>query len=246
MRCFDEVLREQGEAAVAARMPWLAAEPPPDDAAVPDRLAQASSIAFSLLNMIEENAYAQSHREMAAAGRLGERSGSWENTLRVLTAAGLTPAGIASALSEVHVEPVLTAHPTQAKRRTILEHYRELYLLLVQRENQMWTPSEQFEIREQIKAVLERLWRSGEIQLEKPDVASEVRNVVHYLRNVFPTVLPLLDPASARGVAGRRPRRRGARRLPVDPAAAVAFGSWVGGDRDGHPLVTARSPARPC
>jgi phosphoenolpyruvate carboxylase len=238
MTCFAEVLREQGEHAIAAALPGLA---PDDGAATPeitDRLTQAYSTAFSLLNMVEENAYAQNHREMATAGRLKERSGSWENTLRLLTAAGYGPDEIASALPAVQVEPVLTAHPTQAKRRTILEHHRELYLLLVVRENQMWTPGEQADIRDQIKAVLERLWRSGEILLEKPDVASEVRNILHYLRNVFPTTLSLL---------ARRLREAwqdaGLDLVQIDGhyplLPHLSFGNWVGGDRDGHPFVTA-------
>lgn len=238
MTCFAEVLQEQGEHAIAAALPGLVADEGAADPEVTDRLTQAYSTAFSLLNMVEENAYAQNHREMASAGRLRERSGSWENTLRLLTAAGYAPADIASALPDVQVEPVLTAHPTQAKRRTILEHHRELYLLLVLRENQMYTPGEQADIRDRIKVVLERLWRSGEILLEKPDVASEVRNILHYLRNVFPTALPLLarrlreawldaelDPALLD------------RHYPVLPH--LSFGNWVGGDRDGHPFVTA-------
>ncbi len=154
-------------------------------------MAQAYSTAFSLINMVEENAYARHHRELATAGRLRERAGSWESTLALLKDAGFSGAEIAAAMPGVRVEPVLTAHPTQAKRRTILEHHRELHVLLVQRENQMWTPGEQADIRERMKAVLERVWRSGEIKLERPDVGSEVRNAIHYLHNVFPTVLPL-------------------------------------------------------
>lgn len=238
MTCFGEVLREQGEDGIAARLPWLAATADvPVDGDCPERLPQAYSTAFTLLNMIEENAYAQNHRRLAAAGTLGERSGSWENTFRRLLAAGHEPGTIAETLAAVRVEPVLTAHPTQAKRRTILEHHRELYLLLVQRENQMWTPGEQADIREQIKAVLERLWRSGEIHIERPDVASEVRNVLHYLRNVFPSVLPLLVRRLREAWldAGLDPALLD-RRYPVLPH--LQFGSWVGGDRDGHPFVT--------
>lgn len=237
MTCFGEVLREQGEEGIAARLPWLAAADVPVEGDCPERLPQAYSTAFTLLNMIEENAYAQNHRQLAAAGKLGERSGSWENTFRRLLTAGHEPAAIAEALPSVRVEPVLTAHPTQAKRRTILEHHRELYLLLVQRENQMWTPGEQADIREQIKAVLERLWRSGEIHIERPDVASEVRNVLHYLRNVFPSVLPLLVRRlrEAWREAGLDPALL-ERRYPILPQ--LQFGSWVGGDRDGHPFVT--------
>jgi phosphoenolpyruvate carboxylase len=238
MTCFAEVLCEQGEHAIAAALPGLVADESAAHPEVSDRLTQAFSTAFSLLNMIEENAYAQNHRKMATAGRLKERSGSWESTLQLLTAAGFAPADIAAALPTVRVEPVLTAHPTQAKRRTILEHHRELYLLLVRRENQMWTPGEQADIRDQIKAVMERLWRSGEILLEKPDVATEVRNVLHYLRNVFPTTLSLLARRlrEAWEDAGLDPTLLD-RHYPVLPH--LSFGDWVGGDRDGHPFVTA-------
>jgi phosphoenolpyruvate carboxylase len=85
--------------------------------------------------------------------------------------------------------------------------------------------------------VLERLWRTGEIFLEKADVASEVRNVVHYLTAVFPDVLPLLDQRLRR--AWRHMGWNAA--LLGGPAATprLSFGTWVGGDRDGHPLVTA-------
>jgi len=238
MTCFEEVLREQGEDQIADRIPWRTLGQPASEGEVSDRLVQAYSTAFSLLNMVEENVYAQSHRELAAAGRLAERSGSWESTLRLLRGAGWEAERLADKLPTIAVEPVLTAHPTQAKRRTILEHHRELYLLLVQRENQMWTPGEQDDICEQIKAVLERLWRSGEIHLERPDVSSEVRNVLHYLVNVFPTVLPLLA----------RRLREAWRDSGLDTkfldrnypsAPRLSFGNWVGGDRDGHPFVTA-------
>ena len=86
----------------------------------------------------------------------------------------------------MRVELVLTAHPTEAKRTIVLEHHRNLYLLLVKRENQMWTPYEQRAIREEIKTLLSLLWRTGEIFLHKPDVAAERRNIMHYLYTVFP------------------------------------------------------------
>ena len=96
-------------------------------------------------------------------------------------------------LSRITVEPVLTAHPTEAKRATVLEQHRELYLLRVKRENQMFTRIEQQNIRDDIKLAIDRLWRAGEIYVQKPDVPSELRNVMHYLPNVFPDALAVLD-----------------------------------------------------
>ncbi|NJO55868.1 MAG: phosphoenolpyruvate carboxylase [Rhodospirillales bacterium] len=191
-----------------------------------------------MLNMVEENAYAQSHRALQTAGRLKEQAGSLGNTLALLDAAGFRPEEMAAALPAIRVEPVLTAHPTEAKRASILAHHRELYLLLVKRENRMWTPAEQREIREQIAAVLERLWRTGEIYLRKPEVKSEVQDVLHYLSRVFPSILPLLSRrlADAWDDAGYDMRLLKTGR-PFTPQ--ITFGNWVGGDRDGHPFVTA-------
>ncbi|NTW48431.1 MAG: phosphoenolpyruvate carboxylase, partial [Chlorobiales bacterium] len=202
-----------------------------------ERSVQAYSIFFHLLNMAEENSAAQYRRALEAEHGLAHLSGLWGQNLSRLKALGLTEEQIAGALPNVRVEPVLTAHPTEAKRRTVLEQHRQLYLLLVKRENRMWTPMEQDDIRKEIKVVLERLWRTGEILLEKPEVWAERRNVIHYLYNIFPDVLPLIDKRllQAWENAGFDPKRLAdPRNLP-----RLSFGSWVGGDRDGHPLVTA-------
>ena len=75
---------------------------------------------------------------------------------------------IFTALSEISLEPVLTAHPTEAQKEPqILEHYRELYLLIVQLENSMYNDYEKETIRFEIKQSLYRLWKTGEIYLEK-------------------------------------------------------------------------------
>ncbi|MGH7789205.1 MAG: phosphoenolpyruvate carboxylase [Candidatus Binatia bacterium] len=232
--CFVEVLTEMGEAALAERLPWQHAD---RDAPLPPRAAQAYSVAFQLLNHAEENAAAQQRRVDETQHGFTHEPGLWGHTLRQLAELGLGAEEIAAALPAIRVEPVLTAHPTEAKRATVLEHHRALYLLQVKRENQMWTPSERQAIRDEIKVVLERLWRTGEIFLDKADVAAEVRNVVHYLTAVFPAVLPLLDQRlrqAWRHMGWNAALLGGPRATP-----RLAFGTWVGGDRDGHPLVTA-------
>ncbi len=96
-------------------------------------------------------------------------------------------------------------------------------------------------MRIKTKAALERLWRTGEILLQKPTLADERRNVMHYLRDVFPSVLPDLDERLYRAweQAEFDPTRlRDEAKLPQ-----VRFGIWVGGDRDGHPGVTAEVTA---
>jgi len=243
MQCFREVLEEDGEDALAQALPWinptLSETMPTSGDAV--KLTQTYSIAFQLLNIVEENAVVQ-YRRLLEKQAAGERfSGLWNQNLHAFKQQGFSDEQIAAELSNIRVEPVLTAHPTEAKRYTVLEQHRHLYRLMVERENQMWTPQENEAIREQIKTALDRLWRTGEIYLDKPDVASEVRNIVYYLRHIFPQVLNLLDQrlvqswvdagydASWLGEPGQRP--------------LIRFGTWVGGDRDGHPLVTAETTA---
>jgi phosphoenolpyruvate carboxylase len=247
MDCFREVLEELGEGALARRLPWIDhGDPMRTGKAAPargtpvadlgERDVQVLSVAFQLLNMVEENAAAQSRRRRESTEGMLREPGLWGQNLRQLLDAGFTAEQIAETLPQVRVEPVLTAHPTEAKRSTVLEQHRHLYLLLVKRENQMWTPAEQQTIRDEVKLALERLWRTGELRLAKPDVASERRGVLHYLREIFPEAVPRLDDRlhQAWREAGCDPALL-AGRLP-----RISFGTWVGGDRDGHPLVTAQ------
>jgi phosphoenolpyruvate carboxylase len=136
--CFVEVLTEMGETALAARLPWQHAD---SDDPLPPRAAQAYSVAFQLLNHAEENAAAQQRRLDETAHGFTHEPGLWGHTLRQLAELGVGAEQIAAALPDLRVEPVLTAHPTEAKRATVLEHHRELYLLQVKNENRMWTPS---------------------------------------------------------------------------------------------------------
>jgi phosphoenolpyruvate carboxylase len=238
MTCFREVLEDVGEHDLARALPWQAQSAPIAAQVEPERLAQAYTIAFTLLSMVEQNAAVQERRAMDTHQGLGATRALWAQCLHELSEHGLSKQQIADALAHIQVEPVLTAHPTEAKRATVLEHHRNLYLLLVRRENQMWTPYEQQVIRDEVKTALELLWRTGEVFLEKPDVASERRNIVHYLYNVFPDVLPILDQRFWQAwadVGGDTAQIHDAEALP-----RLRFGTWVGGDRDGHPLVTAQ------
>jgi phosphoenolpyruvate carboxylase len=204
---------------------------------MPDRGAQVISIAFQLLNLVEENAAQQAVRAREMALGEAHQSGLWRHYLNRLKAAGVPAADILKRIAGQPVEPVLTGHPTEAKRWTVLDQHRELYVLLVQLENRMYTDAERLRIREKIKAVLEHLWRTGEILMTKPDVRTERLNALYYFRERFPVILEQLDDRfrcawEKTGYAAESP-------LKAADYPQLRFGSWVGGDRDGHPLVTA-------
>jgi phosphoenolpyruvate carboxylase len=227
---------------LAGTLPWMGKRKLRGVQIFSYRGVQAYSIAFQLLNMVEENASAQSKRLREDKHGLASDPGSWGRALRALVDAGLTDKQIAKRLNRMRVEPVLTAHPTEAKRATVLEIHREIYKLLVRRENNMWTAAEQRAIREEIKVALERLWRTGEIYHQKPDVQSELRNINYFLSKVFPDAVVSMDLRlrQAWEEAGLDP----ARVEHPDSLPQIVLGTWVGGDRDGHPLVTAEVTAR--
>jgi phosphoenolpyruvate carboxylase len=230
--CFQASLTAIGEDKIARLVGQAFASPPTPGERLPPRGSQALSMAFQLLNMVEENTVNQVRRMRETVGGPASEPGGWPYQLGLLKEAAFGPADLIRTLPSVHVQPVLTAHPTEAKRASVLERHREIYLMLVERENPTRSPMEQEALRRRIEAGLERLWRTGEVVERSPDVESEIRNTLYYISHVFPGVLPLLTERfraswewAFPGVAP-----------PGEPR--LTLGSWVGGDRDGHPFVT--------
>jgi phosphoenolpyruvate carboxylase len=232
--CLEDALVSTGETELLPFLPWSGREP--EIGAAPEGLPQLYSIGFQLLNMIEERVASEIRREREKA--LGAESirGLWPQALRDLRAIGLTPEQILEVLRDVQVEPVLTAHPTEAKRSSIRERHRALYDEMVRNEFPKYTDRERRRIRERVVTTLETLWRTAEIHIVRPDITSELRNATHYLRDLFPAAINRLDLhfTEAWRDAG----------LPLDLLRSAGniphlkFGTWIGGDRDGHPLVT--------
>jgi len=234
---FKEMLESLGEDDLAAMIPLENNQSSVNHKEVSDeKLAQAIGISFELLNAVEENAATQFRRKTETQLGLESTRGSWAETLKLWETSGIKEHEIAGLLPKIKVMPVLTAHPTEAKRLTVLDIHRELYVLLVKNENPLWSTSERAAIRQQIKSLLERWWRTGEIYLEKPSLADERSNIMHYFVNVFPEALRLTDQRllDAWEYMGFSPN------LLERPEQYpnIEFGSWVGGDRDGHPYVT--------
>jgi len=234
--CLGEVLTGMGHADLAALLPWTGKELPAEIDRLPPQTGLVYSIAFQLLNLVEENAAAQMRALREGELGVAAEHGLWGQALANLRERGMSGAEIAERLGCIRVEPVLTAHPTEAKRLSVLDQHRAIYELIQERDRALMTPTDTKRLYSQTRAALERLWRTGEILLTKPEITDERRNVLYYLRDVFPNVLPRLqtrfrsawesagfDPALL-DVPGNMPR--------------VRFGTWVGGDRDGHPGVT--------
>ncbi|MGL2993830.1 phosphoenolpyruvate carboxylase [Flavobacterium sp. TSSA_36] len=236
--CYLEMLSRINELKIIALIknePKSLANQDNDD--IPsEKVIQSLSIYFQLMTLVEENAATQYRRKTENQLNIDSTRGSWAEAFKIWKEQGITEEDMLKTIAATHVIPVLTAHPTEAKRVTVIEIHRELYLLLVQRENTALSKIELFENKEKIISLLERWWRTGEIYLEKPDITDERSNVIHYLSKVFPAVLEKSDQQlkSSWIEMGLNPNKI----KNPDVFPKINFGSWVGGDRDGHPLVT--------
>lgn len=236
--CYTEMLSRINENGVIGLINNTIQDAIMDESELPNgKTIQALSIYFQLITLVEENAATQYRRKLEDLDKIITIRGSWAETFNIWKNANLTEDEMLEAISRTHIIPVLTAHPTEAKRITVIEIHRELYLLLVQKENTSLSKMDQNVIRENIINLLERWWRTGEIYMEKPDVRDERANVMHYLEKVFPIVLKNADNQlkSSWKALGLNPNKIG----NPDLFPTIDFGSWVGGDRDGHPFVTA-------
>ncbi len=234
MGTFADALRRMGEDELADHLPWIGSKT--GEAGVPTAaMGQAYSISFQLLNIVEERAAARVRRlREKLKGPVAEK-GLWADQIASLRRQGFDQANLLDVLQDVSVEPVLTAHPTEAKRATVRELHREIYSLINRHENAVYTPREQNRLRRQIESRLENLWRTGEIQVTRPTIEAELDNALHYLREIFPDAVArhFVHLAEAWKAEGWDPAQLDA--LP----AMMRFGTWIGGDRDGHPFVTA-------
>ncbi len=236
LKCLSDVLEANNEKTLTGFIPWLNEEIALPPAGREKSLVHLYSICFQLLNLCEVNWAVQSRRSKQQSMGPQSVNGSWAQTFSELLARGFEQDTILEALSQLQVEPVLTAHPTEAKRTVVLKYYRELYLQLVMLENPVYTYIERLSIRNEIKQILTRLWFIDDIYLEKPKVETELENMLYYLTSVFPDVFDLHNKQllQAWTDAGFNPEElEDYRNMP-----GISLGTWVGGDRDGHPLVT--------
>ncbi len=189
---------------------------------------QVLSICFQLLNMVEENTANQSRRSKSK-----NSSNPWGKTFSALKENNQT---LKKSLENMLIRPVFTAHPTEAKRHTVLEHHRSLYLELLKLENLMYSDPERLAIKESIKSIIEVLLRTGDLYIERPKVEDELRGIIYYLSNPIPSAIEKLYLRYRIAWSEAFPNLD--RKGEMPPLPPISFGTWVGGDRDGHPFVT--------
>ena len=199
------------------------------------RITKAFAIYFELTNLAETNH--RKRRRRAARLREGRSpiEGSFRGTLFRLRAAQLPAPAVLDALRKVRVTPVFTAHPTEITRHTIRLKRRRITRLLERLDQVPLSPADALEYEAQIVSEITALWQTDEVRLKKPTVRDEIHmGLDHFPMVLFETVSRLYAELeeSLERVYGIEP---GAGKIPE----VLYFGSWIGGDRDGNPFVTA-------
>ena len=196
------------------------------------RTLQVQGLWFQLLSIAEQNAAMRRRRQVEAERGYEQVRGTFAQVISSAAASGVPAGEIRELLEVLRVRPVITAHPTEAKRVTVLEKHRRIYRRLVDLESPRWTPRERQALIVGLQNEIELLWATGELRLAKPTVPQEVFWGLHFFNEtLFDAVPDLLDKLE-RALAQSYPQEEF--RVP----SFFQFGSWIGGDRDGNPFVT--------
>ena len=166
-----------------------------------------------------------------------DQPGSLEDTFIKLKAAGVDLEGLQKIVSELHIEPVFTAHPTEPTRRTILRKEQRIVRQLIEMLNPTMTPQEKEASVANIRLDLTTGWQTHEHPSEQMTVADELEHVLFFLTDVLYRMIPPFYEDIEH--AARKVYGDAARALEIPNF--LHFASWVGGDMDGNPNVNAKT-----
>ena len=193
---------------------------------------EAYGIWFQLLSIAEQNAMIQQRRQIEKEQNRERVPGTFSYTFSMAARNDVSAKEIQNLLDNSYICPVITAHPTEAKRGTVLEIHRRIYILLKQLELARWTQRERDDLTYELRNEIDLLWLTGEIRLQKPSVAQEVAWGLHFFVDSLFDGVMLLYRELDRALEQAYPHHQ------FDTPPVLRFGSWIGGDRDGNPNIT--------
>ena len=212
------------------RLAGLLAERPTAEA-LP--VARAFAHFLNLANVAEQHHRVRRRRDYLRDPSSHPQPGSFEEVFARLLAGGVTPDALHAAMTNLEVGLVLTAHPTEVARRTLLQKYGRIAELLARRDRLDLTIPEQRETIDDLRREITSAWETDEVRHERPTPLDEVKGGLF----VFEQTIWEALPRSLRALDDALRTHTGLP-LPID-ASPIRFGSWIGGDRDGNPNVTA-------
>ena len=198
---------------------------------------QVLGVWFHLSRIAVEHNAMRRRRKIESERGVAATKGGFFNVLADLKDTGISFAEIKETIKVLDIGPTITAHPTEAKRVTVLEIHRRIYRLLVTLETDRWTPREREKFIRDLRSEIDLLIMTGELRMERPTIAQECAWGMHFFDEIIfeatGQVYQLFDAALAELYPDK----------PLAAPSCIRFSSWIGGDRDGNPNVTAQVTA---
>ncbi|NOU95677.1 phosphoenolpyruvate carboxylase [Paenibacillus sp. LMG 31456] len=198
------------------------------------QVIRAFSIYFQLINIAEQNHRIRRKRDYERSAGENVQPGSIEDVVRDLKNKEIPTSEVHSIIQGISLELVMTAHPTEATRRAVLDIHQRIANDVMELDNPNLTFREREQLRDKLLGEVITLWQTDELRDRKPTVIDEVRNGLYYFDETLFDVLPEVYQELERCLHKYYPEE--AWHVPV----FMKFGSWIGGDRDGNPSVTSK------
>lgn len=196
-------------------------------------IIKAFTIYFHLVNEAEKVEIVRVNRKREIESKSKPRKESIAEAIYTLKEGGLNANHIQEILNKMSIEPVFTAHPTEAKRPALLRKLKRISTLLEQHQTfSELTELEDKKLREELKSLISILWNTPEVRTRKPSVLEEAHNTLHHLRETVFSLIPEVYDDLKRALNHYYPS------CDFKIPYFIKYGSWVGGDRDGNPFVT--------
>lgn len=196
------------------------------------QVIRAFAIYFQLVNIAEQNHRIRRKRDYERSAGEAVQPGSIESAVQALREKGTPLAEVQEMLQGISLELVMTAHPTEAMRRAVLDIHKRIADEMMELDNPTLTHREREKLREKLLNEVLTLWQTDELRDRKPTVIDEVRNGMYFFNETLFDVLPDVYEELERCLDKYYPEQSW--HVPT----YLRFGSWIGGDRDGNPSVT--------
>ncbi|MGR9047288.1 phosphoenolpyruvate carboxylase [Halobacillus faecis] len=196
------------------------------------QVIRAFSIYFHLVNIAEQNHRIRRRREYQLREDHGAQPFSLESAVQNLKKNDFSKGAIQEVLNKLSLELIITAHPTEATKRTVLEIQKRIATILKKLDHPQLTKSERESLQDSLQNEVTVLWQTDELRERKPTVMDEVRNGLYYFDETLFDVLPDIHQELEARLEDHYPNE------DWNVPNFLRFGSWIGGDRDGNPNVT--------
>ncbi len=218
-----------GKRGAAGELATLIAGLEPADAGL---LIRAFTSYFQLINLCEDSERVRRIRKREAELHPSPRRGSIAEAIGMLKERGMSACDVQELLNHARIRLVMTAHPTEARRRTVIDKQARLFRVLRDLDERRTLPREEARARTRLASTVAELWTSNEVRAVQPTVIDELQAGLVHFRSTLIHVIPRIYRDLEEALVEYFPEHRFA--VP----SLLTFGSWVGGDRDGNPNVT--------